>query len=89
MKRHLLDEKSHLSMKGHPYVDIYTGPHSYCNHLIFYILIQLLCYPDGFLYNVPNILDVCSLNRIGSLRSVSESSNKCPVLFKDEVNVLS
>jgi hypothetical protein len=39
------------------------------SHILYsYILIQLLCYPDGFLYNVPNILDVCSLNQIGSLQ---------------------
>jgi len=53
-----------------------TSPHCNLDHLIHiqyiqYILI-LLCYPDGFLYNIPNILDVCSLNQIGSLHFVSK-----------------
>jgi hypothetical protein len=50
---------------------IYTTLILNCNHLIShilysYILIQLLCYPDEFLYNFPNILDARVVNRVGS-----------------------
>jgi hypothetical protein len=30
-------------------------------------IIQYIFYSYGFLYNIPNILDVCDLNRIGSV----------------------
>jgi hypothetical protein len=62
------NERSYLFMKGHPCVGIYTTLILSCTiyHSYSYSYIHLFKYPYGFLCTIPYILDVCSLNQIGS-----------------------